>query len=461
MAIFTPKNYIQIYNAIESYLAGKSSVYSNFNVGSRVRVFAEAVAIVSGQTNYIFYEALIEAIQVSLYDGFDFDRLGGDSASGFVEFGLNDPAEAGTAYPANISISSSGNIYLTKLPFFINLGDSKNSIIIPFAIDISEINFDDDYDASTNTPAIPVASPSNKGGYYLVTTAGTPPPPAPVEIQTAFLIGDWVISDGSLWHRATSGDVPLLAEEPGTVSNIDQGDIDTLSGFGSFTTDDYGLDYAKAATDIDGGTNEESDEARKSRWLLYINGLTRTTVNGILEAVLEVDGVQSANLIENFPQRGTNTVYVDDGTASPNPPLFEEIEKILKGDFNDKENFLGYQAAGIQMIISPPGKTEIEISIRLYIDETTQSLPSDIEELAENAVINYVNNLTLSQDVILTEITTAVQNSHKDIIDVEILAISEDAIPQTPPFENIIIDSISIAKITGVSVSSVLIPKAA
>ncbi|MNK21304.1 hypothetical protein D3C87_395580 [compost metagenome] len=63
---------------------------------------------------------------------------------------------------------------------------------------IGAVNYQGTYNASNNTPPLPVAT-GNKGKYYIVSTAGT---------QQGFdlNIGDWIISNGSVWGKVDNTD---------------------------------------------------------------------------------------------------------------------------------------------------------------------------------------------------------------------------------------------------------------
>lgn len=57
---------------------------------------------------------------------------------------------------------------------------------------LGSVNYKGTYNAATNTPTLPLAS--NKGFYYVVSTAGT-------QQSLNFVPGDWIISDGTNWGK--------------------------------------------------------------------------------------------------------------------------------------------------------------------------------------------------------------------------------------------------------------------
>ncbi|WP_300486231.1 hypothetical protein, partial [Flavobacterium sp.] len=68
---------------------------------------------------------------------------------------------------------------------------------------VGSVNYQGIYNATTNTPALPVAS-ANKGKYWVVNVAGT-------QQGENYKIGDWVISNGTVWGR-----VPKAVDVDGT-----------------------------------------------------------------------------------------------------------------------------------------------------------------------------------------------------------------------------------------------------
>ncbi len=84
-----------------------------------------------------------------------------------------------------------------------------DSILVAFGKVQNQLNalyggmrFIDFWDASINTPSIPVASLSNKGNYYIVQVAGS----TDIGGITDWKVGDWVVSNGSVWSKIDNTD---------------------------------------------------------------------------------------------------------------------------------------------------------------------------------------------------------------------------------------------------------------
>lgn len=60
-----------------------------------------------------------------------------------------------------------------------------------------------DWDASTNTPAIPAAAAANNGAYYVVSVSGT----NAIDGVSKWVAGDWLVSNGTKWVRIANSEV--------------------------------------------------------------------------------------------------------------------------------------------------------------------------------------------------------------------------------------------------------------
>lgn len=75
--------------------------------------------------------------------------------------------------------------------------------------------YDGVWNASTNTPAIPTAAPTNAGHYYKVAVAGT----TNINGNAVWAPGDWIISNGSTWDRIVNAEsVSSVAGKTGAIS---------------------------------------------------------------------------------------------------------------------------------------------------------------------------------------------------------------------------------------------------
>lgn len=70
------------------------------------------------------------------------------------------------------------------------------------------------WNASTNTPALPVPSALNDGYYYVVSVAGT-------HAGVQYFVGDWAVSNGSTWDRIPRDEIGTVAQRDVVTGTVD------------------------------------------------------------------------------------------------------------------------------------------------------------------------------------------------------------------------------------------------
>ena len=96
------------------------------------------------------------------------------------------------------SLNASGKVPLTQM---------DESIL-------GAMNYQGVWDAATNTPAIPAATPENKGHFRIINVAGT----TTVNGESNWNVGDWIVSSGVGWNKIDSTDqVNSVNGKQGTV----------------------------------------------------------------------------------------------------------------------------------------------------------------------------------------------------------------------------------------------------
>lgn len=128
---------------------------------------------------------------------------------------------------------------------------------LPSAI-LGTLTYQDTWNASTNAPTIPAASPSNKGWYYVVNVAGA----TPVSGVSDWEIGDWLVSNGTSWGKVDNSDkVSSVAGKTGIVTlskaDVGLGSVDDTSDASKSVLSATKLTTARTINDIafDGSEN--------------------------------------------------------------------------------------------------------------------------------------------------------------------------------------------------------------
>jgi hypothetical protein len=82
---------------------------------------------------------------------------------------------------------------------------------------LGQVEYKGSWNASTNTPSLP-STPTEKGHYYIVTTAGT-------QFSISFEVGDWIISNGTIWEKVDNTDAVSSVNGKTGVVVIDKSDV--------------------------------------------------------------------------------------------------------------------------------------------------------------------------------------------------------------------------------------------
>jgi uncharacterized phage protein gp47/JayE len=204
----------------------------------------------------------------------------------------------------------------------------------------------------------------------------------------------------------------------GTAGNIDINAIDTINGDGFFSVKPAEVDNAINPIAFSGGTDEESDDQRRSRFNSFVNGLTTSTVRGLRAAALGVEGVVSATVRETFPVAGYNTIYVDDGSGTAPQSILDEVQKVIDGDRTDEENYPGKRAAGIQTVVTTPEVKYISIEMEVRVLQSSFIDDTQLKNDIKSAVVSAINVLPLGYDAVRTMIICVTRGVSSAIFDV-------------------------------------------
>jgi len=279
--------------------------------------------------------------------------------------------------------------------------------------------------------------------------------PAGTAILLDGLTFETLVDGKILAGNTDSGGINSACSIEGTDGNISVNAIDTASGLGSFINQPLGVENAKNGvaaippdgTAFSGGEDEETDSERLARFRDYVSSLARSTPLGLLTGARSVDGVSSASIIESSPSAGWVTLYVDDGSGTLPAALKTEVEKVINGDPADSENYPGYRAAGIQVLILAPNVINVDVDMTIKILSGSLVTDSDLEDEVETEVTRYINSLGLGYDVTRAEMIKVAKNVHADIFDIVI----------TLPASNVVVGSNEVPRVNTFTIGSVRI----
>lgn len=209
--------------------------------------------------------------------------------------------------------------------------------------------------------------------------------------------GILVTINGVLFETIEEGtEVWIQALEGGIEGNISSGiceivtPIPSVEGF--------------TATTTEGGRNIETDAELRTRFFSSLASGGASTLDSIVAALLKTEGVMAANVEE----------IEEDG-------YYKGIRSVVLGGSNNNiaQTLLDYKAFGIKTIGSKSGTaaadngdtftlnfdyaTEVTIDINITVTKD-DSYPSNGDQLVKEKVEEYINSLSMGEDVIYSKV---------------------------------------------------------
>jgi phage-related baseplate assembly protein len=195
-------------------------------------------------------------------------------------------------------------------------------------------------------------------------------------------------SANSLWNGTgytipggtTSGTVPVVALTLGSAGNVQAGAV-TLLG-----TAVSGVDTVVNALAFSGGYNAESDASLKTRFQLYIQGLSKATQAAIGSAILSVQQGLTYNIAVNVNAASVYTpgnfvVTIDDGSGAPPAATITAVYNAVNLVRSICETF------------SVQGPTDVNVTISLTIVTAPGVIHANMIGPVASAITQYVNTL--------------------------------------------------------------------
>lgn len=123
--------------------------------------------------------------------------------------------------------------------------------------------------------------------------------------------------------------VPIQAVTAGSIGNVFSDEITIIVSVIPY------VDAVNNSQPLTNGEDQESDQALKVRFVLYLNSLSKATKQAIQAAILSVPGVARYKLIENENTDTTEHLgffyaVIDDGEGSASGPLIANVEAAIE-----------------------------------------------------------------------------------------------------------------------------------
>lgn len=328
-------------------IQSSASKLVNLTVGSVMRALLEACSQFA-----MFLQSLIVYVasitRLSTSSGSDVDSF-------VADFGLT--REAAVAATGTVTFSRSSTTQAAVIPVGAQVQSQDGSVTFSVIADTSNAN----YDSTTEQYTIP---------------AGTASLGILVQCDTA-----------------------------GSVGNVQASTINTL------TSAIPGIDSVTNAAAFTNGVDEETDEALKARFALYIAGLRQATKTAIESAIDDLQQGLSYQVVENQTKTGGTQlgyfyVVVDDGTGSPSATLLATVNTAIDA------------VRGLTITYGVFAPTVVNATVAMTVTVSATANASTVKGLVQTALQNYINSLTLGETLYYTRLAQVAYDASSDVVNV-------------------------------------------
>lgn len=377
---FEMKNFGMIRASMINWLAANQSEITDFNEGSTARVLVESFASELSEIYFRIFDALSEAQAEAIYAAFDFPRKSATTAAGIVLF----QRETLTNTPISISSGSQVAVPATSSDAEITFTSSSNytlpastTIAAPGITSGGQTSFDLTSAANVEIGDVLLTDSerlrvTNVSGATVTVTRGYQSTSATTH-TTGTAIG--VVGKA----------VSVTADVVGSDGNVEAEAISKLN------TVIAGITSVTNEAAFTGGSDEETDDARKKRFQEFISGLARGTKEAIQFGAKQTAGVVSALCIDNTDDMsidpGFAVLYVADSSGTADSTLLAAVVA-------EEEN---WRPAGLSLTVSAPSIVSVNVTVALALESGFDS--TSIKDQVDQSITDYITSLQMGEDV--------------------------------------------------------------
>ena len=195
---------------------------------------------------------------------------------------------------------------------------------------------------------------------------------------------------------ASEATIEVYCKEKGTIGNIPEGAIDVMN------TSSVLVKGVENKLSFSTGTDEESMTELKNRFHLFVESRGRATNKSIEYGTRLVPDIQGVYVYEEV---GHVTIYAHDRNGNLSEILQTDIESAIED----------YRPSGIKISVKPVNKTIVDINVNITITNKNRGT-STFKNHIENVIRNYLNEFTVSDDLIMSDLTQVIMNIDDNLI---------------------------------------------
>ena len=207
--------------------------------------------------------------------------------------------------------------------------------------------------------------------------------------------------------------VPVAASAAGMAGNVQAGSISLLG------TAIPGVDTVTNLLPLTGGAAEETDQALRIRFVVYLNTRSRATEEAIVNAIISVQQGLSYVVQENITYAGVVlpghfTIIVDDGSGTPPATLLASVFSAIDQ----------VRPIGSSFSVNAPVLLSAEIFFLIKMDDN--SISDQTKSAISAAVASYTNGLDVGQALRFSRLSGLAYDASSNVINVVSMTLNGD-----------------------------------
>jgi uncharacterized phage protein gp47/JayE len=219
--------------------------------------------------------------------------------------------------------------------------------------------------------------------------------------------------------------VPVIALTPGTVGNVQAGNISVM------TSAVAGVDTVQNNLALTGGLDAESDVAFRARFGSYLASLSKATDVAIGAAISGIQQGLTYQITENVdqtgaPQLGHFVVTVDNGTGVPPSWLLSEVHQAVDA----------VRPIGSSFAVQGPVVTAANVSLTLTT--AVGASHQQIVAAAAAAIENYIAGLGIGETLSYTRLAQLAYAASASVSNVSVVLLNGGAVDLVPPLFGVV-----------------------
>lgn len=256
----------------------------------------------------------------------------------------------------------------------------------------------------------------------------------------------------TIYAGQSSVSVPISALASGIIGNTPSGTITIIK------TSINNLDSINNTEPIAGGSERETEDERRIRFIGYVSTLSRGTIAAVeygakTAAIYNENGdvietVHDAIVHEPFmtdPSQpvGVFNIYIYNGTSGTSDVLIAEVQKVVDGyTLDDGTKIPGWKAAGVICQVLKATETTLDITASILIRSGYDT--GSIENLVITAFDQYIGAIGIGKPFIYNELIERIMG----IDGVYNCSVTVPAGDMTPQFNEVYIPGIKTITVT-------------